>query len=341
MIKNIQRLPRRQRIVVFVLLLGGALLGLAALTGILILLSFNNAERAQAVALVDGVTVDELATLPDDDAYPASVAVGPDGVVYTGSYVSGAVWRIDPTGDVREIAGTRDAIGVVAGIAVTNDGRVLVVDQWDANALTLGGDVKQITPDGNISVFATGDPDGGFILPDDITLDGQGNVYVTDRGSGAVWRFAPDGSGGSSWWTPPGSEGDNAPRHAPTGLAYDPAHQAILITDSNLDAIYRVRIDSGSSETLYQHEGGQFAPGFDGITVAPDGRLYVAAVAQNGVAILNDAGALEYIAGAFRGNSDVDYHEGRIYVANFDSFSLVMTLIAPRLPFGIDVITLN
>ncbi|MBZ0297448.1 MAG: hypothetical protein K8L99_33120 [Anaerolineae bacterium] len=340
MIKNIQRLPRGQRIVVFALFLGGALLSLVALTAILIYITFNNADRTQGVGLIDGVTVRELATLPDDDAYPASVAVGPDGNVYTGSYVTGAIWRIDQAGNVTEISGTRDAIGAVAGLTITADGSILVVDQYDADALTLGGDVKQVTPDGSVRVFATGGPDNDFTLPDDITLDSQGNVYITDRGRGEVWRFAPDGSGGSAWWVPPAGEND-APRKALTGLAYDPAHNAILVTDSNLDAIYRVSIDSGSAETLYQHQGSEFPPGLDGITAASDGTLYVATVTQNGVATLDDTGELAYIAGAFRGDSDVEYHDGQIYVANFDSYSLVVTLISPRLPFGIDVITLN
>lgn len=337
MIKNIQRLPRPQRIVIFVLLFGGVLLGLVAITAFLILITFNTAERSQGVALVSEVSVREYATLPDDDAYPASVAASLNGLVYTGSYVSGAVWSLDQAGGVREIPNTREIIGAVAGLAAAPDGSLLVVDQLDADATTLGGDVKRVTPEGEISVFAEGDPDAGFLLPDDITLDAQGNVYVTDRGRGEVWRFAADGGHGAVWWPQARGEGQ---RLALTGLAYDPARNAIVISDSGADSIYRVALETGETETIYTHASREFAPGLDGVTVAPDGRVYVAAVTQNGIARLNDDGTLEYIVGTLRAPNDVDYAEGRLYVANFDSFSLVVSLVRPRLPFGIDVITL-
>ena len=337
MFKRIQRLPRRQRQIVFALLMAAALLGLVLLTLALILLSFNNAERTQGLALVDGVTVRELAVLPDDDAYPTAIAAGPDGVVYTGSFVSGAVWRITPDGTVTELPATRETIGAVAGLALAADGSLLVVDQQDADPLTFGGDVKRIAPDGTISLFAEGDPENGFLLPDDVTVDGQGRVYVTDWGRGQVWRFGADGGGGAVWWSGPANVDS---RNALIGLAYDAAHDAILVTDSSRSIIYRVSTASAEAEILYQHEGSAFVPGFDGITAAPDGRVYVAAVSQNGVATLAD-GELVYVAGAFRGATDVDYRDGQIYVANFDGFSLIVRPVTPRLPFGIDVITLE
>ncbi len=338
MIKNIQRLPRPQRILIFILLAGGVVLGLVGITAFLILVTFNTGERSQGIALVEGVNVREFATLPDDDAYPASLAAAPDGLVYTGSYASGAIWSLDQAGGIREIPNTRAVIGAVSGLAVAQDGSLLVVDQVDADPTTMGGDVKRVTSEGTISVFAEGDVQDGFLLPDDITVDAQGNVYVTDRGRSEIWRFAPDGSSGMIWWRP--VQVADAPRKALTGLAYDPLHNAIIVTDSNTNAIYRVTVDSSTAETLYEHGSREFVPGLDGVSVAPDGRIYVAAVAQNGVVRLTDAGTLEYIAGAFRGASDIDYLEGRLYVANFDSFSLVVPLVGPRLPFGIDVITL-
>jgi DNA-binding beta-propeller fold protein YncE len=152
-----------------------------------------------------------------------------------------------------------------------------------------------------------------------------------------VWRFGLDGSG-AAWWRPPADAAGS--RQALTGLAYDPVQDAIIVVESNNDRIYRVSISSGQTETLYAHGNRDFAPGFDGVTVTPDGRLYIAAVAQNGIATLTASGELEYIAGAFRGPNDVVYHAGRLYVANFDSFSLVVHLIQPRLPFSIDEIHL-
>lgn len=337
MIRRIQRLPRTQRLIIFVTMMAGGILLLVALTAALILLTLNTG-RDQSVALIDSVTVREFVVLPDDDAYPASVATGPDGTVYTGSYASGAIWSITPDGTLREIPGTRDAIGSVSGIAVGDDGALYVVDLEDSNPLTLGGSVKRIGPDGRITTFAGPDDGQGFLLPDDITLDAQGRVYVSDRGRREVWRYEADSSAGSAWWTAPESNADRRP--APTGLAYDPVNDAIIITDSNLDAIDRVQVATGETERLFQHAGREHAPGLDGVTVAPDGTIYAAALAQNGLVRLNN-GELQYIAGLFRGISDVACYEGKIYAANFDSFSLAVPLVRPRLPFALDVVELN
>lgn len=337
MIRRIQQLPRTQRIIVFVVTMVGGILLLVVLTVALILGTLN-AGRDQSVALVDGVTVREFAVLPDDDAYPATVAVGLDGTVYTGSYASGAIWSITSDGTLSEIPGTRDAIGSVSGLAVDADGVLYIVDQDDSNALTLGGSIRRMEPNGTITTFDAPDDEQGWLLPDDITLDAQGRIYVSDRGRREVWRYEADGTNGSVWWTAPESNSETRP--APTGLAYDPAADAILITDSNLDAIDRVFIATGETERLYVHGRREHAPGLDGITVAPDGMIYAAALAQNGLVRLTD-GELEYIAGLFRGISDVAYFDGKIYAANFDSFSLVVPMVRPRLPFALDVVELT
>lgn len=337
MIRRIQQRPVGQRKVIFGLIIGGGVLLITLVTLAFILLSFNTG-REQSVALVDGVTVREFATLPDDDAYPSGIAVGPDGTVYTGSYVSGAVWSITPDGVIREVPNTREQIGAVSGLTVGADGSVYVVDQLDADVVTFGGDVKRIAPDGAITTFATPDDERGFVLPDDIALDAQGRVYVSDRGRSEVWRFEPDGSGGVAWWTAPEPAADVRP--APTGLAYDPAHDAIIVTDSNLNAIYRVPVANAEAELLFRHRGQEFVPGLDGVAVAPDGTIYAAALSQNGLVRLNND-ELEYIVGVFRGISDVDWFDNRLYATNFDSFSLLVPAVRPRLPFALDVVELT
>ncbi len=336
MISRIQQLPRGQRIVIFILLVAGVIFGLVGITALLAVITLNSGGRSQAVALIDGATAREFAALPGDDAYPAAVTTAVDGsVIYSGSYVTGVVWAIQANGIVSEIPDTFDTIGAVAGLTVAPDGTLYVVDQEDSNPVTLGGRIWRITPDGMISDFAIIPDERGFVLPDDVTLDPQGNVYVSDRGRREVWRFASDGSASQAWWTAPAAE----EAYAPTGLAYDPANAAIIITDSNQNTIWRVSLDGQTTETLYEHGNREFPPVFDGVTVRPDGTLYVAALEQNGIATLVD-GELQYVAGSFRGSSDVDYAAGSLYVTNFDSFSLVVAAVTPRLPFAIDVIEL-
>src|SRR5690606_19703748 len=104
LIQRIQQLSRPQRVLIFILIFGGGIFLLLALFAVLALQALNSAQRTVAVALSEGVTVSEFATLPDDDSYPASITVGADGFVYTGSYVSGALWKIAPDGGVTELS---------------------------------------------------------------------------------------------------------------------------------------------------------------------------------------------------------------------------------------------
>jgi sugar lactone lactonase YvrE len=339
MLETIQRLPFAQRLVIFILFFGGGLLLIVILAIALIRNSLQQSgTRSQSVALVEGVTVREFAQLPDDDAYPAAVAVAADGRVYTGSFKTGVLWVIDSSGKVTEIPGSRDQIGAVAGLTVAPDGTVYIVDQNDSDPYTNGGSLKRLTADGTINDFASINDEQGLVTPDDVTLDTAGHVYVSDRGRDAVWRFDSDGSGGAAWWTPPLLE--DIERYEPTGLAYDAMHDALLVTDGLNDTLYRVPVaDPGAAELLYRHGTRPNSPGFDGLTVTPDGTIYIAALGQIGIARL-EGDNLTYIAGLFRGPSDVDYSpvDQQLYVTNWDQYSLANTAVHPYLPFALDVI---
>lgn len=333
--QRLQLLPVWQRRLVFFAVFGGAILALFLVTLLLVRNALNAGERVVSVALVPNASVRQFAALPDSDAYPSAVATAPDGTIYTGSYVSGTVWRITPDGEVNEIPGTRDRIGALIGLTVAPDGSLLLVDQLDTDPRSTGGVIYLLQGDA-LSLFA----EPGFIAPNDITMDADGRVYVSDSGSNQVWRFDADGSNGASWWRSPALdvEGETA---AVTGLAYDATRDAIIVTDPEINDIYRVAVSDGATEVLYHHGERSTPPGFDGAVVTPDGALYVAALGQNGVARVED-GRLDYIVGLFRGASDVDFASpNHLYVSNFDQTSIVIPLVSPQLPFAIDVIELD
>ena len=204
------------------------------------------------------------------------MAAAPDGTVYTGSFATGAIWQITPDGVVSEVPGTRDAIGAVMGMAVAPDGSLLVVDQLDTDPRSSGGKVMRVQ-DGSVTTFA----DMGFVAPNDIAIDcGGARLRQRLRHAIEVWRFDADGSNGAVWWTPPAPAAST--RRAITGLAYDPLRDAIIITDPEINDIYRVAVSDGTTELIYHHGDRANPPGFDGATVTPDGTLYVAALGQNG-----------------------------------------------------------
>src|SRR5690606_31734154 len=119
----------------------------------------------------------------------------------------------------------------------------------------------------------------GVSLPDDIAVDAAGQIYITDRGPDNVWRFSPDGVEGDIWWRPTLTDHPLGP--SSTGLAYDPTHDAMIIADAVMNAVYSVPVASENpiedSTLLYHYERREMQPGFDGVDVASDGTIYVAA----------------------------------------------------------------
>jgi sugar lactone lactonase YvrE len=305
----------------------------------------GSAPRATAIAIDETITVSEYIILPDDDSYPASLAIADDGTLYTGSYKTGVVWSITSDGVITELADTRDRIGAVSGLDIAPDGTLIILDRIDA--LDALGAIIWRYADGELSSLAEVPyADGrGVVLPDDITVDGAGFIYITDRDPARVLRYTPDGLNQEVWWTPvTASDGTS---DAPTGLAYDAVHDVILITGSNQDAIYRVSATSSDlnealnkTELLYvDTQANSYS--FDGITVTASGGIYVALLNWNRVARL-DGNDLVMLARDFRGASDVAYDADKdaLIVTNWNQFSLGFGT-SPQLPFALDILDLS
>ena len=301
----------------------------------------GSAPRSQAVAEREGVSVSEFAALPDEDAYPAALAIAADGTVYTGSYQTGALWAISPEGDVSEIAETRQRIGSITGLDVAPDGALYILDR--ISALESKGAIVWRYHAGELQSLLQipADPSFGTLLPDDIAVDMAGLIYISDRDPARVWRYSSGGENLGVFWRP--SAGEEV---APTGLAYDPRRNAILISDSAQDALYRVPAGASelasaidSTETLFNDQGRQ-GYGFDGVDVTPEGEIYLTLLAWNRAARL-DNGELVMLARDFRGASDLVYDAARdrLIVTNWNQFSLGFGT-RPQLPFALDVIKL-
>jgi len=325
------------------------LVGAIAIGGLVIVLLtwwvIGSAPRTNAIAVDETITVNEYMILPDDDAYPAALAIADDGTLYTGSYKTGVIWSISSDGVITELADTRDEIGAVSGLDIAPDGALIILDRVDA--LDAKGAIIWRYTDGVLSSLVTipFDKTIGVVLPDDIAVDGPGYIYVTDRDPARVWRYSADGVNQGIWWTPPIASDGTA--DAPTGLAYDSLNDAIVITGSEQDTIYRVSATStdlseslDNTEILYVDTQ---ANGYslDGVTVNESGEIYVALLNWNRVARLNE-GELLMLARDFRGSSDVAYdaEKDALFVTNWNQFSLGFGT-SPQLPFALDIVDLS
>jgi sugar lactone lactonase YvrE len=336
MLQRIQSLGRGQRIVIFALMMIGGLLLIGGITVFLILLSVNSAPRSVGIALQPNVTVTEFAALPGDDAYPSTAAAA-GGTVYTGSYATGAVWSVSSSGEVQELAGTRDTIGSITGLEAVPDGTLYIFDRVNSDPRTQGGLVWRYAPDGTLTEFANIEDERGFVAPHHLALDGEGRLYATDRGRREVWRWNADGTGGTLWW----NSAEDRPEVIPTGIAYDAANQAMIISDSETDTLFRIQLESAVAEVIYDDTSPTEEPYFDGVAVGADGTIYITALSLHRVAALQN-GQLTYLAGGFRGPSDIAIGgDGALYISNFDSSALVVPGVSPQLPFALDVVRLK
>jgi streptogramin lyase len=135
---------------------------------------------------------------------PSGIAVDASGNVYVGDQLNCTVRKITPAGVVSTLAGqagvtgSANGIGTAAtfnspfGVVVDGSGNVYVADYYNymIRKITSAGVVSTLAGQAGVTGSANGTGTAAtFNDPNDVLLDGSGNVYVSDQLNGTIRKI--------------------------------------------------------------------------------------------------------------------------------------------------------
>lgn len=131
---------------------------------------------------------------------PSGIALDSGGNLYVADADNRTIRKVTPDSVVTTIAGTTKVPGTNDGpasaarftrpmdLAIDLSTNIYVIESLENGAL------RKISPQGMVSTIATYDESGNplrFRAAEGITLDPDGNVYLTEGGTGVIWKGSP------------------------------------------------------------------------------------------------------------------------------------------------------
>jgi sugar lactone lactonase YvrE len=302
---------------------------------------------------------------PELNEFPESVSADVSGNVYVSLQGSnGEIWRIKPNGEMAlhfrlDPRPPEDSLGILGVLADGPSQLFAAVASFDP--ATHG--VWQVKINGKAHRVEGSEI---MIAPNDLAIDDDGNIYVTDVIAGAVWRMSPEGHGGYTvqlWVIDPllagnYSSGQGIPLGA-NGIAYHDGRIHVAVTERAHIVSFDILNDgSAGPAEIYAAHPSLFT--IDGITVDHEGTVYAAVVALGGVAlgrvmrieegqvpvaILGPADGLQFITSLTFGSHPTDCNI--LYVVNWDLLAATIGVIPKpalhgfALPYSGDANTCN
>ncbi|HVO97925.1 MAG TPA: hypothetical protein VMT15_07650 [Bryobacteraceae bacterium] len=248
----------------------------------------------------------------------SGIAVDSAGSVYISDYYNHAIRKVDTAGVITTYAGTGSAgylgdggpankalLNFPAGIAVDGAGNLYVADSSNnrVRMVNTAGIISTVAGNGNVVYSGDGVQATTTAVdrPEGVTVDSQGNLYISETSDSRVRRVAPNGiistlAGQTKKTT--GFSGDGGPATAatlagPCGLAVDGLGNLYIADNSN----GRIRkVDAAGIITTYAGiTGNASSPLGDGgpatgaylgtpkdVVSSPSRDLYIAGMASSG-----------------------------------------------------------
>jgi gluconolactonase len=212
--------------------------------------------------------------------HPEAVAWGPDGRVYAGGE-AGQLYRFALEGGaLEEIA--RVEGGFLLGLAHDAAGNTYACDDRSRG-------LHRIAPNGDITVYASGNAEQKMRVPNYPVFDEQGSLYVSDSGTwgardGFIWKIAPGGTEGEIW--------TRKANGFTNGMCLSADGRFLYVVESSPPLISKIAVnpDGSAGERSVVVELPRQVP--DGVAFDTDGNLYISLYNPNIIYRLTTRGEL-------------------------------------------------
>ena len=211
---------------------------------------------------IEPYKLDEIGHIRGVD-HPESISVGPKGEAYT-TGTGCQVYRLDlETNTAEQFARTEARC---LGQVVDAGGNLYVAH--------IAGNVLKITPNGQISEYASAPLSGKFLCTNYPAFDKSGNMYLSDSGdwsgsiNGQIYKILP-GSGEAQLWYP-------EPVDTPNAIALDAQERFLYFVETFGSSIARIAIESDGSAGAFERVIHMPRHIPDGIAFDDRGRLWIA-----------------------------------------------------------------
>lgn len=201
-----------------------------------------------ALATAAAVAAPPIVQALPEDWYPESVAIGPDGAFYVGSWRQGAVARLKPG------SAPKAEVLVKPGTNGLANGQGVLVDAKRGALWICSGNIGFTTVPSTPSALkrydlATGAPRASYAMPDggycnDLAQDARGNLYVTDSHHPRVLKLAPGAASLATWKEDPALAGAG-PYKGLNGIAIDGGRDVYVSLVAAAPYVLRIGLGAG------------------------------------------------------------------------------------------------